>query len=741
MATLASGSLLRLSVSRPARFWSMFEFADAQPNVAAAAGPSAGGPGASWTFDRLLSAARRHWRVVTVGAVIGAALGAVAVKVLPTRYVATTQIYIDPNGSPGAEAQNAPPGQDSNGFIAYVESQALIAGSQSVLEKVVVDQKLDHDPEFSGAAFRSILASLWPTANHAPDPVAEAARALAAHISIRRPERTFVLDLSVTSRDPDRAAALANAAAQAYIDALAETQSETARKTEAELQRKLGDLRDAVERAEKKVEEYKASNNLIGTREALPDEQQLKSMNDELVAARARMAEAKARADQIEALRTRGGDVGAVATQLVLPSLGALRAQQAEARQRVADLSRTLGPRHPQLLAAEAQVAAADAAVDAELRRFADSQRIDYARAKALETSLTGQLDDLKRRNELDSQRSVGLRELEREADAAREVYDLFVQRSRASGDIQQISPTRTRVISEAIAPTTRSFPPPVSTMMGAGALAGLLTALFIAFRLQSLPASAGGSSRERNIEPLSAREPITPAASEDRVFSTTSGASGSELRIVLGRESDVARQSVESLSLARLGFPATAEGGFGPILGDVLRDLAAKPRYCVFFVGDNRNGFRTACAIALALAAAKQELRVRLIDGARRNARLTRAVRASIGDASLLGRDFLVTIEHVSLVLPKLGVSLQDEPSARGEAELDRHLEIYDGPEPIESDALRLLLAADAVYPVVAADDPASAQALKLQLAAAGIASVRVIRCDRVGAERLRAA
>ena len=373
----------------------------------------------------------------------------------------------------------------------------MILTSRPVLERVVADEKLDADPDLIGASrFPSFLGSP-PTA---AERTAAAAAALGARIQVKRPERTFIIDLAVSDRDPNKAAELANAVARAYIEVSTSWQSDASRRTTASLAGRLEALRARVVDAERKVEDFKAANGLVGTRDLLVTEQQLRDMNAQMMTARAKAAEARSRLDQIENAHRRGGDVAAIASQITSASLAALRTQQGLARQHLADLRGQLGPRHPQVIDAEAQVSAADAAVDAELTRFAQSQRIEYDSAKQLEASLSRQLEALKTESSANGQSSVGLRDLERQAEAARAVYGLFVTRSREFGEIQQVEPTRTRIISLATAPKFRAFPPSATLMTLAGLLLGLGlgVALSIARDGRSLFDFAGGGGGAR---------------------------------------------------------------------------------------------------------------------------------------------------------------------------------------------------------------------------------------------------
>ena len=343
----------------------MFEYG---PTTAEASGGDAGPPRpAGSPRDRALAAvdvAKRHKAFVLGCGLACALLGFAASKTLTPRYVAVTQIYIDPGALPGAGKDVPAPGQDSTGFINYVESQSLIITSRAVLERVVANEKLDVDPDFSGGWRLPAFLSASPDSS---DRTAAAAAALGTRIQVKRPERTFVIDLSVSDRDPIKAAELANATARAYIDVSSAWQSDASRLTEVSLAGRLEILRKRVLDAEKKVEDFKADNGLVGTRDLLVTEQQLKDMNAQMMIARAKAAEARARLDQIESAHRRGGDVAALASQITSASLAALRTQQALARQRLAELTGDLGPRHPQVIDAKARVSAADAAVDAEL--------------------------------------------------------------------------------------------------------------------------------------------------------------------------------------------------------------------------------------------------------------------------------------------------------------------------------------------------------------------------------------
>jgi uncharacterized protein involved in exopolysaccharide biosynthesis/Mrp family chromosome partitioning ATPase len=711
----------------------MFEYG---PRAAEASGGDARPPPvASGARDRALVAldvAKRHKTFILGCALACALLGFVASKALTPRYVAVTQIYIDPSALPGESKDVPAPGQDSNGFINYVESQSLIIASRAVLERVVANEKLDVDPSFAGGwRFPAFLGS----SSGPSDPTAAAAAALESRIQVKRPERTFIIDLSVSDRDPNKAAELANATAQAYIDVSSSWQADVSRQAEVSLAARLEALRKRVLDAEKKVEDFKADNGLVGTRDSLVTEQQLSDMNAQMMAARAKEAEARVRLDQIEKARQSSGDVAALASAINSASLSALRSQQALARQRLADLTGQLGPRHPQVIDARAQVGAADAAVEAELARFAESQRAEYQSAEQLEASLSRQLDDLKAQTNANGQSSVGLRDLEREADAARSVYELFVTRSREAGEIQRVEPTRSRIISLATPPKSRAFPPGGALMAAAGLLIGLGLGM------------AGSLARERR---ATTAPPDAPDPKPKRAADDAPARPAADFAITPRSRLETAQrtQSLDRLDLAGLGFPALPADADSAEFDAILAALGvderlrqrARPALSVAVVGSNGGGLRTSLAINLALCAARRGVRVALIDAAERNAKLTRAIRHAAQTPVLNQGAFYLAANRVVLALPQAFDAefgrmrpdelLQSLTRLRDEAV---ELVICDGPDAHDGDAARILGLVDEVVAIEATPGDEGSQSQWQALADAGVAARARVRFDAV--------
>jgi len=402
------------------------------------------------------------WRgkiTILLSMLIAVGLAAAFVLLVPHKYTATTQILIDPMDLRGAaQSDISPTIPQSDAAVLQVESQARVIASDNVLRRVVDSEGLDHDPEFMHGAMAQKYGPL------------AALNELQKHVQVKRSERTYVVDVSVTSEDPAKAARLANAIAQTYLTEQTEVRSNAARQISQALTGRLKELQTRVRDAEQRVEAYKASHNIVGSNGELVNEQQLTGLNAQLSLARARTSEAKARLDQVESVLHSKTPIGAFPEAVQSQTITMLRSQYAEIMRRDAEQKSSLGERHPAVIEIEAQGARLQKLIEDEVNRIAASDRAEYERAKADEDMLSRQVDALKNTAVSTNESLVGLRELERDVQASRAVYESFLVRSRETGEQEQVDTKNIRIISKADRPLYRSSPPP-SLILGLAAM------------------------------------------------------------------------------------------------------------------------------------------------------------------------------------------------------------------------------------------------------------------------------
>src|SRR5580692_6915190 len=98
--------------------------------------------------------------MIAATALICACLAVAIGKSLTPKYLATSQLYVDPRELQLVDRELTPRAQDVSGLAMVVESQAPLITSNNVLLQVIQDTNLDKDPEFGGGEAKSLLASL-----------------------------------------------------------------------------------------------------------------------------------------------------------------------------------------------------------------------------------------------------------------------------------------------------------------------------------------------------------------------------------------------------------------------------------------------------------------------------------------------------------------------------------------------------------------------------------------------------
>jgi uncharacterized protein involved in exopolysaccharide biosynthesis/Mrp family chromosome partitioning ATPase len=371
-----------------------------------------------------------------------------------------------------------------DGGITQAESQVSVIQSNSVLQRAIAATHLIDDPEFDRVGLLHRLMSfpmrLLGKTEAAPDEALERTLSgLRRHMSVSRADKVLVVDLAVTAQEPDKAARIANAIADAYLAEQTNARTQSARKLAADLSAHLASQKKRVQAAADAVEQYRAAHNLVAATGRLVSEQQLDEVSRQLSTAESRTAMLKARLEQIVQQRRGGSAADAVPEVMQSPVISQLRSQEATLVQRVADLEAQLGPLHPALAAARDQLRDTRRLINDELNRIARSAQADYATAVADEHTLSSKLAVLEKNTLSNDQAAVHLKELQRDLDAVRTVYSNYLLRAQEVGQQANITNTSARVITQALPPLQRSWPPTLlllggTLVMGLGFGAGI---------------------------------------------------------------------------------------------------------------------------------------------------------------------------------------------------------------------------------------------------------------------------
>src|SRR5690606_16953400 len=128
--------------------------------------------------------------------------------------------------------------------------------------------------------------------------------------------------------------------------------------------------------------------------------------------------------DRARQIRSSGGSIESMADVVQSGTISQLRQKQAELARELANLSSRYGPRHPEVVNAEAQRRDIESQIGSEITRIIGSLQNNVAVAETRVASLEQSLRDIRGETGEGNQAMVQLRELEREAAANRAVYE-----------------------------------------------------------------------------------------------------------------------------------------------------------------------------------------------------------------------------------------------------------------------------------------------------------------------------
>lgn len=418
-------------------------------------------PGYLWLVFR-----RRLWLFL---AVVGGVLALVAAYTLtrPELYSATASVLIEPSQPEVLESDPVSPELASDTNV--IDTEVEILSSRRLAGRVAEALKLETWPQFAGA-------EIPPTAANAPG-THPLAGAVLARMDIRRSGLTYLVEITAEAENPELSAALANEFARQYLSQQKDMKTGTSQGAQEFLQTRLIDLRRNVAQADAALQNYMIRNGLMSAEGATMAEQEVSVLNQEISAARAALAEKEG---QLAAARNRigrGGGGAEVPAALQSGTVAQLRSREAELTGEVARLENRLGDQHPELQRARGELVDIRSQIQQQIDRVMSSLESDVQAARSRLASL--EASQQRARGSLVSNNSAqaGFLQLERDAEAARQIYETFLRRSQ---DVEaQVGLIRPDASIESLARVPRA---PSSPSYLLAAMAGLTVALIFGF-------------------------------------------------------------------------------------------------------------------------------------------------------------------------------------------------------------------------------------------------------------------
>ena len=417
----------------------------------------------------------RHRAFLGACALVGLLLGLVVALVQTPEYRAAVLLQIEPPPPTFASVSDALLVGAGNYWqnTDFYNTQFKVLRSKGLGEKVVARLKLTDREPFKSSA--------------------DAATLFMTHVGVEPVPESRLVYVSVTHREPREAARWANALADVYIEQSLATRVESARKAMEWLQERLTDTQKGMRDAQDRLfQSYRTQDLFVPDGSVSAVSTSITKLNDDFVQAQARRITIEAALKQAREMQARGEDLGVLPQVAVDPTVTAFNTQIAGLNVELGRLSEKFKEGHPEVQKVKAQVEQLEKAKRARAVQILDGLDAEFTQLRKREAELRGAIDSQKAQAANQSRKATELEALRKEADSAKGLYEVLLQKLNETDIAASIRSNNVTVVDLASAPQD-----PVRPQKRRSALAGLLVGLLLGLGLVLVRDYLGNTIRD----------------------------------------------------------------------------------------------------------------------------------------------------------------------------------------------------------------------------------------------------
>jgi capsular exopolysaccharide synthesis family protein len=440
-------------------------------------------PAEEQSFLETLRKLWRHRLLIAACTLVVGGAAILAAWLMPSYYVSEARVLVGVQSPrlPNVESIVADVSPDAE----RVQNEGFILQSRNIAKQVIDQLKLRQDPEFNPELappsfwarlnlmqyVPTELTSWMGSSTKKVEPIKDPSNAddltidsLLGHIDVSTLGRSHVLSVKAESRNPQTAAAIANALAERYLDYQRRDKIDSMDRVDKFLMGRVSELREAVRKSDQAVEDYRRAHDLYKSSGVSGSggvtSQQLTELNTQLLAAQTAKAEADSRLREAQEMRKGGLNSESVPEVLRSPLISGLRQQQSDAERKAAELQATYGPRHPSMLNARSEVGSIQGRVNAEISKIVDGLAREARTADARYQALAQNFETLKKQMGSVNDKAIGLEALERDATVNRNLLEAMLLRAKQSTGAEDVLTANAKMVSPAAPAQAPSYPP-----------------------------------------------------------------------------------------------------------------------------------------------------------------------------------------------------------------------------------------------------------------------------------------
>ena len=413
---------------------------------------------------------RSKWRIIALSVVVTLFAIIFAQSRTPI-YVASSTLLIEQEQSKVVELNDIYNETDSR--QEYYYTQLEIITSTPIAEKVVTDLNLVEHPLFNQPLkpksgwqkFKELLNPPKPRVELSVEQQQQQkfdsiVGYILGGISASPITKTELVIISFQSHDPEFAALAANGVAQAYINNHMEVNLQRVEKSAVWLNRSLSGLKEKLIAAEDRLQDFEEDNSLVdlgGIKSLAAKEIEERSKN--VLTAQKYEKEI----EQVYQLLNDNKDdfeqLANLPEVLDHPNLKVSQQKKREVEKKILELSITYGPKHPKMIAANAEQNKILANMNEQVQRLIATIGSDYRKAQRATKRARVAVDEAKNKYQKLTRVDSTRRELIQDVETNSNLYQEFFKRLKETAELQGFETSVGRVIDPATVPFSPSKP------------------------------------------------------------------------------------------------------------------------------------------------------------------------------------------------------------------------------------------------------------------------------------------
>lgn len=310
---------------------------------------------------------------------------------------------------------------------------------------------------------------------------------VAAGINVTPILDSKIITVSFTSESPLLAKRIANTVATAYIEEILEMKMSTSNQTIKWMSSKAEEERSRLAKAEQQLQNYMRANDIITVENRIAIiPQKLTAFSNELSKAEQHRKEMEALVEQAKPFTNRPEEAEVLQGIANHPEIQALRRQIQQSEQKIDDLSKKYGARHPAMVQAASE---RDGLLDKkkdEIRRIIESLGHEYELAKVQEENLQQLLMKTKATALTLGEKFIQYGALQREVETAKLMYEALFAKLKEQDITEQNQKVNVWIVENAELPQVASSPK-VKRNLLLGIVLGLFGGIGLAFFIEYL--------------------------------------------------------------------------------------------------------------------------------------------------------------------------------------------------------------------------------------------------------------